>query len=181
MAALFKGRNFARLLEGLGVTIEIAAVSIALSIVLGVGLGLLMTVKNRAVRAFCRLWLETIRIMPQLVLLFLAYFGLARAFDIQLSGFAASVIVFTFWGTGEMGDLVRGALESIPAHQRESGAGAHADTGISIHPAAADGAAADSAGDQSVHAHDQDHAAGDADRRGRNAEGERPDHRRLAL
>lgn len=121
MAALFKGRNFARLLEGLGVTIEIAAVSIALSIVLGVGLGLLMTVKNRAVRAFCRLWLETIRIMPQLVLLFLAYFGLARAFDIQLSGFAASVIVFTFWGTGEMGDLVRGALESIPAHQRESG------------------------------------------------------------
>ena len=122
MAVLFKGRNFARLLEGLGVTIQISIVSVALSIVIGVALGLLMTVKNRTAKAFCRLWLETIRIVPQLVLLFLAYFGLARAFDIQLSGFAASVIVFTFWGAGEMGDLVRGALESIPAHQRESGA-----------------------------------------------------------
>ena len=85
MAVLFKGRNFARLLEGLGVTIQISIVSVALSIVIGVALGLLMTVKNRTAKAFCRLWLETIRIVPQLVLLFLAYFGLARAFDIQLS------------------------------------------------------------------------------------------------
>ncbi len=34
---------------------------------------------------------------------------------------AASVIVFTLWGTAEMGDLVRGALQSIPLHQYESG------------------------------------------------------------
>ena len=58
--------------------------------------------------------------MPQLVLLFLAYFGLTRAFGISISGEAASVLVFTLWGTAEMGDLVRGALESIPRHQYES-------------------------------------------------------------
>ncbi len=46
MAVLFKGRNFARLLEGLGVTIQISVVSVALSIVIGVALGLLMTVKK---------------------------------------------------------------------------------------------------------------------------------------
>ena len=34
----------------------------------------------------------------------------------------SAVIVFTLWGTAEMGDLVRGALISIPAHQYESGA-----------------------------------------------------------
>ena len=28
--------------------------------------------------------------------------------------------MFTFWGGGEMGDLVRGALTSIPKHQSES-------------------------------------------------------------
>lgn len=28
--------------------------------------------------------------------------------------------VFVVWGTGEMGDLVRGALESIEKHQVES-------------------------------------------------------------
>ena len=122
LSVLFKGRNFLRLLGGLGVTLELSAVSIALSIVLGLLLGAVMTLRNPVTRALSRLWLETIRIVPQLVLLFVVYFGLARAFDIQLSGEAAAVIVFTFWGAGEMGDLVRGALTSIPAHQRESAA-----------------------------------------------------------
>jgi len=30
-------------------------------------------------------------------------------------------LVFSLWGTAEMGDLVRGALQSIPRHQYESG------------------------------------------------------------
>ena len=61
------------------------------------------------------------RIMPQMVLLFIAYYGLTRAFNISLSGEAASILVFTLWGTAEMGDLVRGSLESVPKHQYESG------------------------------------------------------------
>ena len=41
----------------------------------------------------------------------------------NLSGETAAVIVFTFWGTAEMGDLVRSALISIPKHQYDSGYG----------------------------------------------------------
>jgi len=41
----------------------------------------------------------------------------------NLSGEISAVMVFTFWGTAEMGDLVRSALISIPAHQYESGYG----------------------------------------------------------
>lgn len=117
---LFMGRNFARLMGGLWVTISIAAVSVALSLVLGFIVGIIMTSKNKIVRAVCRVYLEFMRIIPQLVLLFLAYFGITRAFGISLSGEAASVLVFTLWGTAEMGDLVRGALESMPSHQYES-------------------------------------------------------------
>lgn len=117
---LFMGRNFARLMGGLWVTISIAAVSVALSLVLGFIVGIIMTSKNKIVRAVCRVYLEFMRIMPQLVLLFLAYFGITRAFGISLSGESASVLVFTLWGTAEMGDLVRGALESMPVHQYES-------------------------------------------------------------
>ena len=117
---LLKGRNLARLLQGLWVTLSLSLAAIALSVALGLLVGMLMTMKNRAIRAFCRLWLETIRSVPQLVLLFLVYFGMAKAFDIQLSGEASAVIVFTFWGAGEMGDLVRGAVQSIPRHQTES-------------------------------------------------------------
>ena len=122
LGVLFKGRNLARLLGGLWVTLRLSAVSILLSVALGLALGMVMTLRSPIIRALTRLWLETIRIVPQLVLLFIVYFGLARAFNLQLSGEAAAVVVFVFWGAGEMGNLVRGALTSIPAHQRESGA-----------------------------------------------------------
>ena len=122
LAVLFKGNNPARLLGGLGVTLKLSLISVVLSIALGLVVGVLMTLKNPVVRAVTRLWLETVRIVPQLVLLFLVYFGMAKAFNLQMSGETAAVIVFTFWGAGEMGDLVRGAITSIPVHQRESGA-----------------------------------------------------------
>ena len=118
---LAMGTNFVRLLGGLWVTVWIALLSVAFSIILGFLFDMLMTVKNRFVRAICRIYLEFMRIMPQMVLLFLAYYGLTRMFNISLSGEAASILVFTLWGTAEMGDLVRGALESVPKHQYESG------------------------------------------------------------
>ena len=121
LAVLFKGNNPARLLGGLGVTLKLSLVSVALSVALGLVVGVLMTLKNPVIRAVMRLWLETVRIVPQLVLLFLVYFGMAKAFNLQMSGETAAVIVFTFWGAGEMGDLVRGAITSIHPHQRESG------------------------------------------------------------
>ena len=122
LAVLFKANNPSRLLGGLGVTLGLSLVSVALSVALGLVVGVLMTRKNPVIRALMRLWLETVRIVPQLVLLFLVYFGMAKAFNLQMSGETAAVIVFTFWGAGEMGDLVRGAITSIPRHQRESGA-----------------------------------------------------------
>ncbi len=120
-SVFFKGRNFIRLVLGLLVTIRIAAISVVLSLFFGTLFGMLMTIRNRAVRAACKIYLEFMRIMPQLVLLFMAYYGLTRTLGISLSGDAASILVFTLWGTAEMGDLVRGALQSVPVHQYDSG------------------------------------------------------------
>ncbi len=118
---LFMGNNFQRLLDGLWITVKISLISVGLSIALGILLGMLMTLKNPITRYTTKVYLEFIRIMPQLVLLFLIYFGLTKAFGINLSGQTSAIIVFTLWGTAEMGDLVRGALISIPKHQYESG------------------------------------------------------------
>lgn len=117
---LFEGSNGLRLLSGLWTTVEISLLSVIGSVIFGLFTGLFMTLQNRAAKLISRFYLEFIRIMPQLVLLFIAYFGITRAFDINLSGFAASIIVFILWGTAEMGDLVRGALISIPKNQYES-------------------------------------------------------------
>ena len=122
ISVLFLGKNFLRLLEGLWVTLRLSLVSVALSIPLGILFGMFMTLKNPISRALSRIYLEFIRIMPQLVLLFIAYFGVTRAFGWNLSADTSAVIVFTLWGTAEMGDLVRGALISIHRHQYDSAA-----------------------------------------------------------
>ena len=118
---LFQGNNLLRILQGLGVTIGISVISVLLSMILGTFLGIIMTSQSKIVRLLTRFYLEFIRIMPQLVLLFIVYFGLARNFNINISGESSAIIVFTLWGTAEMGDLVRGAITSLPKHQFESG------------------------------------------------------------
>lgn len=120
-SVLFMGTNFLRLLGGLWVTVWISLVSVAFSLVLGFLFGILMTKKNPVVRILCKVYLEVMRIMPQMALLFIAFYGVSRAFDINLSGEAASIIVFTLWGTAEMGDLVRSSIEAVPRHQYDSG------------------------------------------------------------
>lgn len=129
---LLEGNNMMRLLDGLWVTVRISLLAVVISIFLGILLGMVMTLKNPVTKTLTRVYLEFIRIMPQLVLLFLVYFGAAKAFNIHISGELSAVIVFTLWGTAEMGDLVRGALISIPKHQYDSSA-ALGLTGIQIY------------------------------------------------
>lgn len=117
---LLKGTNMVRLLEGLLVALKISFISVVISIILGIILGVLMSFKNKVITAISRVYLEIVRIMPQMVLLFIVYFGVTKAMGINLSAEAASIIVFSFWGTAEMSDLVRGSLISIPTIQYES-------------------------------------------------------------
>jgi len=120
LEVLLKGSNMLRLLQGLWVALRISLIAVVISIPLGLLFGVLMTRKNVVLKAIFRVYLEFIRIMPQLVLLFLFYFSTTRIFGWNLSGETASIIVFVLWGTAEMSDLVRGALISIPKHQYES-------------------------------------------------------------
>ena len=118
---IFKGKNAVRLLGGMGVALRISLIAVIISIPLGILGGILMTFKNPIIKAVLRVYLEFIRIMPQLVLLFIVFFGSTRVIGVDISGDLAAVIVFSLWGIAEMGDLVRGAIISIPKHQYESG------------------------------------------------------------
>ena len=117
---LFKGSNLQRLFAGLLVALKISLISVVLSVILGIIMGMLMAKKRPVINAITRSYLEVVRIMPQMVLLFIVYFGATKALNLNISAEAASIIVFTFWGTAEMGDLVRGSLISIPVIQYDS-------------------------------------------------------------
>ena len=67
------------------------------------------------------LYLEFFRIVPTIVLLFLVYYILPRQFHVEASAEWMAVLAFSLWISAEFSDIVRGAMESVPKHQREAG------------------------------------------------------------
>lgn len=120
MEVLYNIHNLTRLLQGIGLSFSIALVSIACSIVIGIVVGLMMVSSSRVLRIACKLYLESVRLIPILALLYVCYFGLPQLLHISLSNVAVAVLVFSFWGGAEMADLVRGALQSVDKHQKEA-------------------------------------------------------------
>lgn len=118
---LFQGKNFLRLMGGLWTSVWIAGVSLGFGLLLGTFLGVLRTLKNAVLRVVLRLYLEFFRIVPTIVLLFLVYYILPRRFHIEVSAEWMAVLAFSLWILAEFSDIVRGALESVPKHQREAG------------------------------------------------------------
>ena len=120
MGVLLELDNLKRLLEGFETTLLIALSSAMISIIVGMLLGSLMAFGSQIVVLACRVYLESIRIIPLLAWLFIVYFGLASWFDLHISAVLASIIVFSLWGGAEMMDLTRGVLTSVSKHQVES-------------------------------------------------------------
>lgn len=111
---------FSALLEGLWVTLRIALLSISFSVIFGIILGIIMNSKNILVRVITRIYLEFFRIIPVIVWLFIVFFWIPMGTGLNITGEGAAVLVFSMWGSAEMGDLVRGAIESLPKIQSES-------------------------------------------------------------
>lgn len=116
-----EGNNISRIIGGLWTSAWIAAVSLVLGLALGTILGVLRTLPNKVIRIVLRLYLEFFRIVPTIVLLYLAYYILPRTFHVNWPASWMAVLAFTLWVAAEFSDIVRGAIESVPKSQRESG------------------------------------------------------------
>lgn len=119
---LFEGNNMLRLLLGLWVSVRIALISLGISLVAGTLLGVVMNSRSRIVQLVTKFFVEFMRLMPQIVLLFLVYFETTKVWSINISAEFAAIVVFSLWGTAELGDLVRGAIAAIPRIQYDSAA-----------------------------------------------------------
>jgi amine acid ABC transporter, permease protein, 3-TM region, His/Glu/Gln/Arg/opine family len=113
-------RAFPRLLGGMLITIKIAGIALVLSIVFGFILGVLMTSKNKIMNFILRIFLEAFRLIHPLIWLFIFFFGVSFLFKIQTDNVMVAIVVFTLWGSFEVGDLVRSYIKSLPINQFES-------------------------------------------------------------
>ena len=102
LEVLLKGNNMIRLLTGLLVSLKISMISVVISIILGVVVGIMMALKKTAITVVTRVYLEIVRIMPQMVLLFIVYFGSTKALGFNMTAETASIIEIS---GKEMGEL----------------------------------------------------------------------------
>nr|WP_306267541.1 amino acid ABC transporter permease [Pararhizobium sp. IMCC3301] len=107
------------ILEGIGNTLFISALSILFGTLLGVGVGLLLTYGNRIVIFFIRIYTDFLRGTPVFVLI-LACFYILSVVGIQLSAFEAGIFALTLFCSSHVGEIVRGALLAIPHGQSEA-------------------------------------------------------------
>jgi polar amino acid transport system permease protein len=108
---------------GLPGTLRIAGVALVGSALIGVVLGTLLTVESRLVRGPIRLYIEVWRGLPILVTIFIIYFALPSIGpQFQFDPFTAASIGLTLWGSAQVAEATRGAVDSIPNEQHEAAA-----------------------------------------------------------
>jgi polar amino acid transport system permease protein len=109
--------------EGLVNTLKIAAISLVGSFVIGVTLGTLLTIRFLPLRAVIRLYIEVWRGIPILVTLFIVYFALpAVSLSLRFDALTAAAISLILWGSAQVAEATRGAVQSIPREQHEAAA-----------------------------------------------------------
>jgi polar amino acid transport system permease protein len=107
--------------EGLKGTATIASESVLASLVVGVVLGTLLTVDFWPLRALIRFYIEIWRGLPLIVTIFLIYFVLPTA-GIRFSAIQAAAVALSLWGSAQVAEATRGAVQSIPREQHEAAA-----------------------------------------------------------
>jgi polar amino acid transport system permease protein len=104
---------------GLKATLEIAGASVVASAIVGLVLGTLLTVRFAPLRAPIRLYIEIWRGLPIIVTIFLIYFALPTL-HLRFNAFTAAAIGLTLWGSAQVAEATRGAVQSIPREQHEA-------------------------------------------------------------
>jgi polar amino acid transport system permease protein len=108
---------------GLPATLRIAAVSLVASTVVGVVLGTLLTIRFLPTRALIRLYIEVWRGLPIIVTVFIVFFVFpVLGSQFEFDPITSATIGLSLWGSAQIAEATRGAVQSIPREQHEAAA-----------------------------------------------------------
>jgi polar amino acid transport system permease protein len=108
------------LLKGLAVTAQVCALGIPLGIVAGTLAAYCRSAPWGALRALAFAYVEMVRNVPFLILVYLAFFGLPKL-GVMLSAFAIGVAATAFYTGGYFCEILRAAWASLPRGQWQAG------------------------------------------------------------
>jgi His/Glu/Gln/Arg/opine family amino acid ABC transporter permease subunit len=109
--------------EGLPETLKLSAISVTASLVVGILLGTLMTIRFRPTQWLIRLYVEVWRGLPILVTVLFVYwlppYDVGR-FHIQLNAYMSAALALSLWGSAQVAEATRGGVQSITKEQHEA-------------------------------------------------------------
>ncbi len=108
------------LLQGLVLTLELAAVSLVFAMVIGVLSALMGLSKNPVLHGISAGFVAVIRCSPLLVQTFFIYFGLTEALDIRMDAFTAGAIALSLNAGGYLSEIFRGGIQAVDDGQTEA-------------------------------------------------------------
>ncbi len=111
------------LLEGVPGTLRVSAIAVTGAVLIGVLLGTLITIRFLPLQALIRLYIEVFRGLPILVTVFIVFFGLPSVRpELEFDPLSAAAIALVLWGSAQVAEATRGAVQSIPHEQHEAAA-----------------------------------------------------------
>jgi His/Glu/Gln/Arg/opine family amino acid ABC transporter permease subunit len=106
---------------GLRNTLKLSAIALVGSTLIGITLGTLLTIRFLPTRALIRFYIEIWRGLPILVTIFIVYFALPAVNSaLRFDAITAGAIALILWGSAQVAETTRGAVQSIPREQHEA-------------------------------------------------------------
>jgi len=120
LSYFFIGRYPKGQLGGVGLTLYLAVVSLALSFIGGLVLGLLSVSRNRLLRWGSMTVIQTIRGMPLLMVIFWMFFLLPALLGGGMPAAWTIIMALTLFTSAYMSEIVRAGITGIPKGQMEA-------------------------------------------------------------
>ena len=107
-------RYFPKLAWGLVLGLELAVGSIAIGVGIGLGLALLYESRGRAVRVLVSLYVEFVRNVPLILLVYLVFYGVPTLVDLRYDATTSFVATLALYSGAYLVEIFRTGLAAVP-------------------------------------------------------------------
>jgi polar amino acid transport system permease protein len=118
LAAIIEGLPY--VLGGIGVTLTVVGGALGMGLAFGLFLAVVQVYGRPRLRRLAGVYVWFFRGIPLLVLLFLFYFGILAALEVELSPFIVAIVVLGLISSAYQAQILRGAILSVPEGQMKA-------------------------------------------------------------
>ena len=117
----FVWQHFDRLWWGLLLSLEMAALSIAIGVVIGLSLAVAFVSGSGLTRRLVSAYVEIFRNVPLLLFVYLVFYGIPTQFDIRYGATTSFVVTLSVYAGAHLVEVFRAGLAAVPAGLIEAG------------------------------------------------------------